>query len=116
MGTRSNTGLSARGHATLLILHDGHLSARCRFGEETFLEAGYSVLVVSRHGYGRTASMLDRRRLSSLFAWKACVVCPVSRRDAAKPDACRGSYAHPHVVAGEGSDHTAEAIQSFIRL
>jgi pimeloyl-ACP methyl ester carboxylesterase len=46
--------LERRGHATLLILHGGHMSARCRFGEETFLEAGYSVLVASRPGYGRT--------------------------------------------------------------
>jgi pimeloyl-ACP methyl ester carboxylesterase len=44
-----------RRHATVLILHGGHMSARCRFGEETFLEADYSVLVTSRPGYGRTA-------------------------------------------------------------
>jgi pimeloyl-ACP methyl ester carboxylesterase len=31
------------------------MSAQCRFGEETFIEAGYSVLVASRPGYGRTA-------------------------------------------------------------
>ena len=31
------------------------MSARCGLGEETFLEAGYSVLVTSRPGYGRTA-------------------------------------------------------------
>jgi pimeloyl-ACP methyl ester carboxylesterase len=47
--------LERRGHATVLILHGGHMSARCRFGEETFLEADYSVLVTSRPGYGRTA-------------------------------------------------------------
>jgi pimeloyl-ACP methyl ester carboxylesterase len=47
--------LERRGDATALILHGGHMSARCRFGEEGFLEAGYSVLVVSRPGYGRTA-------------------------------------------------------------
>jgi pimeloyl-ACP methyl ester carboxylesterase len=44
-----------RGRAAVLILHGGHMSARCRFGEETFLETGRSVLVVSRPGYGRTA-------------------------------------------------------------
>ena len=44
-----------RGGATVLILHGGHMSARCRFGEEIFLNAGYSVLVTSRPGYGRTA-------------------------------------------------------------
>lgn len=47
--------LQGRGDATALILHGGHMSARCQLGEETFLEAGYSVLVTSRPGYGRTA-------------------------------------------------------------
>jgi pimeloyl-ACP methyl ester carboxylesterase len=47
--------LERRGEATVLILHGGHMSARCRFGEETFLDADYSVLVASRPGYGRTA-------------------------------------------------------------
>jgi pimeloyl-ACP methyl ester carboxylesterase len=47
--------LERRGDTTALILHGGHMSAQCRFGEETFLEAGYSVLVTSRPGYGRTA-------------------------------------------------------------
>jgi pimeloyl-ACP methyl ester carboxylesterase len=47
--------LERRGDATALILHGGHMSARCRFGEETLLDAGYSVLITSRPGYGRTA-------------------------------------------------------------
>jgi pimeloyl-ACP methyl ester carboxylesterase len=47
--------LQRRGDATALILHGGHMSARCQFDEETFLENGYSVLVTSRPGYGRTA-------------------------------------------------------------
>ena len=47
--------LERAGERTALILHGGHMSARCQFGEETFLEAGYSVLVTSRPGYGRTA-------------------------------------------------------------
>jgi pimeloyl-ACP methyl ester carboxylesterase len=47
--------LERRGDVTVLILHGGHMSARCRFGEETFLRAGYSVLIPSRPGYGRTA-------------------------------------------------------------
>ena len=46
--------LERRGYATVLILHGGHMSTRCRFGEETFLDAGYPVLVTSRPGYGRT--------------------------------------------------------------
>jgi pimeloyl-ACP methyl ester carboxylesterase len=47
--------LERRRDATALILHGAHMSAQCRFGEETFIEAGYSVLVASRPGYGRTA-------------------------------------------------------------
>ena len=47
--------LERRGDTTALILHGGHMSVQCRFGEETFLKAGYSVLATSRPGYGRTA-------------------------------------------------------------
>jgi pimeloyl-ACP methyl ester carboxylesterase len=47
--------LERRGESTVLILHGRHMSARCQFGEDTFLDAGYSVLVTSRPGYGRTA-------------------------------------------------------------
>ena len=46
--------LQRRGGAAVLILHGGHMSACCRFGEEVFLETGYTVLVTSRPGYGRT--------------------------------------------------------------
>jgi pimeloyl-ACP methyl ester carboxylesterase len=46
--------LERRGESAVVILHGGHMSARCRFGEETYLDAGYSVLVASRPGYGRT--------------------------------------------------------------
>ena len=37
-----------------LILHGAHMSARCHFAEDAYLDAGCSVLVVSRPGYGRT--------------------------------------------------------------
>jgi pimeloyl-ACP methyl ester carboxylesterase len=47
--------LERRGDPAALILHGGHMSAQCRFGEETFLEADCSVLATSRPGYGRTA-------------------------------------------------------------
>lgn len=47
--------LKRRGAHTVLVLHGGHMSAHCRFGEEIFLDAGYTVLVTSRPGYGRTA-------------------------------------------------------------
>ena len=46
--------LQRRDGAAVLILHGGHMSACCRFGEEVFLETGYTVLVTSRPGYGRT--------------------------------------------------------------
>jgi pimeloyl-ACP methyl ester carboxylesterase len=32
------------------------MSAACRFGEETFLDAGLGVIAISRPGYGRTAT------------------------------------------------------------
>jgi pimeloyl-ACP methyl ester carboxylesterase len=44
------------GPQVALILHGGHMSAACRFGEETYLDAGLGVLTVSRPGYGRTAA------------------------------------------------------------
>jgi pimeloyl-ACP methyl ester carboxylesterase len=37
-----------------VVLHGGHMSASCRFGEEVYAAAGRAVLVVSRPGYGRT--------------------------------------------------------------
>jgi pimeloyl-ACP methyl ester carboxylesterase len=66
--------LERRGEATVLILHGGHMSARCRFGEETFLDADYSVVVASRPGYGRTALALGPRLQSSSFVWPVCAV------------------------------------------
>ena len=38
----------------VVILHGGHMSARCTLGEATYLELGRSALLVSRPGYGRT--------------------------------------------------------------
>ena len=39
---------------TVLIFHGGHLNAGLALGEEEFTAGGYSVLVPSRPGYGRT--------------------------------------------------------------
>ncbi len=39
---------------TVVLLHGGHMSAACRFAEESYRGAGWAVLVVSRPGYGRT--------------------------------------------------------------
>jgi pimeloyl-ACP methyl ester carboxylesterase len=48
--------LAGEGATGAVILHGGHMSASCRFAEETFLDAGLGVLVASRPGYGRTAA------------------------------------------------------------
>jgi pimeloyl-ACP methyl ester carboxylesterase len=71
--------LERRGYATVLILHSGHISTRCRFGEETFLDAGYSVLVTSRPGYGRTeVGAGPSARPNSWFDWQVCVGYSIS--------------------------------------
>ncbi|WP_232376104.1 alpha/beta fold hydrolase [Amycolatopsis aidingensis] len=43
-----------RGGSTVVMLHGGHMHAGLALGEQTFADAGYSVLVPSRPGYGRT--------------------------------------------------------------
>lgn len=43
-----------RGGPTVLICHGGHMRAELMLGEDLFTEAGYSVLIPSRPGYGRT--------------------------------------------------------------
>lgn len=39
---------------TVVVFHGGHMHAGVALGEKPFVEAGYSVLVPSRPGYGRT--------------------------------------------------------------
>lgn len=46
--------LDERGADTVVVLHGGHMNAGLALGEDVFLDAGYSVLVPSRPGYGRT--------------------------------------------------------------
>ncbi len=46
--------LERRGDATVVVFHGGHHRAGLALGEEVFADAGYSVLVPSRPGYGRT--------------------------------------------------------------
>jgi pimeloyl-ACP methyl ester carboxylesterase len=46
--------LDRRGPACVLLLHGGHMYAGLALGEELFAELGYTVLVPSRPGYGRT--------------------------------------------------------------
>ncbi|WP_243867009.1 alpha/beta fold hydrolase [Actinophytocola oryzae] len=43
-----------RGGATVVVLYGGHMHAGLALGEDVFVDAGYSVLVPSRPGYGRT--------------------------------------------------------------
>lgn len=44
--------LENRGGATVLVFHGGHVRAGLASGEEVFTDAGCSVLVPSRPGYG----------------------------------------------------------------
>jgi len=46
--------LERRGPQTVVVFHGGHMHAGVALGEDPFLERGYSVLVPSRPGYGRT--------------------------------------------------------------
>jgi pimeloyl-ACP methyl ester carboxylesterase len=46
--------LERRGPACVLLCHGGHVRAGLALGEELFGELGYTVLVPSRPGYGRT--------------------------------------------------------------
>ncbi|WP_227998869.1 alpha/beta fold hydrolase [Nocardia australiensis] len=43
-----------RGSTTVVVFHGGHMNAGLALGEDVFVDAGYSVLVPSRPGYGRT--------------------------------------------------------------
>ena len=70
--------LERRGDTTALILHGGHMSVQCRFGEETFLKAGYSVLATPVLDMAERPSARDRQRRSSPSAWQDCVACWVS--------------------------------------
>ncbi|MFI9561580.1 alpha/beta fold hydrolase [Nonomuraea endophytica] len=51
---RLEGSLEGRDHRTVLVLHGGHLRAGLALGEEVFADAGFTVLVPSRPGYGRT--------------------------------------------------------------
>jgi pimeloyl-ACP methyl ester carboxylesterase len=46
--------LDRRGDEVVLVFHGGHMRAGLALGEEVFAAAGYTVLVPSRPGYGRT--------------------------------------------------------------
>ncbi len=42
------------GPRTVLVFRGGHMSSGVRLGEDYFLDAGYTVVIVSRPGYGGT--------------------------------------------------------------
>jgi pimeloyl-ACP methyl ester carboxylesterase len=46
--------LERRGEAVVVVFHGGHVRAGLALGEEVFAAAGYTILVPSRPGYGRT--------------------------------------------------------------
>jgi len=47
--------LARRGPRLAVLFHGGHLRAELQFAQESFVDAGWSVLHVSRPGYGGTA-------------------------------------------------------------
>ncbi|HEX6232805.1 MAG TPA: alpha/beta hydrolase [Jiangellaceae bacterium] len=46
--------LDQRGDATVVVFHGGHMNAGLALGEDVFIDLGYTVLVPSRPGYGKT--------------------------------------------------------------
>lgn len=42
------------GSGTVLVFHGGHMRAQLALGEDVFTDAGFTVLIPSRPGYGRT--------------------------------------------------------------
>ncbi|MFF5264899.1 alpha/beta fold hydrolase [Actinomadura viridis] len=46
--------LERHGPGTVVMLHGGHMRADLPLGEEVFARAGFSILALSRPGYGRT--------------------------------------------------------------
>ncbi|MER6944244.1 hypothetical protein ABT294_09495 [Nonomuraea sp. NPDC000554] len=46
--------LERRDQAAIIIFHGGHMRAGLALGKEVFSAAGYTVLVPSRPGYGKT--------------------------------------------------------------
>jgi pimeloyl-ACP methyl ester carboxylesterase len=65
--------LDRRGPACVLLCHGGHMRAGLALGEELFAEHGYTVLVPSRPGYGRTP--LRTGRSPAGFADVAAELC-----------------------------------------
>jgi pimeloyl-ACP methyl ester carboxylesterase len=87
------------------VCHGGHMHAGLALGEELFAELGYSVLVPSRPGYGRTP--LRTGRAPAGFADAAAELCgqlgigrlaAVVGVSAGGPTAVTLAARHPHLV------------------
>jgi pimeloyl-ACP methyl ester carboxylesterase len=65
--------LDRREKDTVLVFHGGHLNAGLALGEDVYVDGGYSVLVPSRPGYGRTP--LTTGRTAGGFADVARSLC-----------------------------------------
>jgi pimeloyl-ACP methyl ester carboxylesterase len=97
--------LDRRGPACVLLCHGGHMHAGLALGEELFAELGYTVLVPSRPGYGRTP--LRTGRSPAGFADAAAELCgrlgigrlaAVVGVSAGGPTAVTMAARHPHLV------------------
>ena len=79
--------IERRGGAAVLILHGGHMSARCRFGEETFLASGQSLLCLPPDMAEHLGAGLGRvRHPRPVAAGLAEQVCCVALVGAEPPD------------------------------
>ncbi|MFF0130375.1 alpha/beta fold hydrolase [Streptomyces mirabilis] len=65
--------LDRRGPATVVILYGGHMRAELALGEEVFAQAGCSILVPSRPGYGATP--ISTGRSQGGFADVSAALC-----------------------------------------
>jgi predicted alpha/beta hydrolase family esterase len=101
--------LERRGVSTVLILHGGHMSAQCRFGEETFLDAAPTDVTSD---VAQPTLILATRNDGAVSFDHAQYLA------ATLPDPTLVEVHTPiHLLwLGEGSDHTTAAMQSFIRL
>lgn len=94
------------GGPTVLICHGGHLRAGIVLGEDLFTDAGYTVLVPSRPGYGRTplpagSSVADFTDLVAQLCERLGIthVAAVVGISAGGPSAVTMAARHPGLVA-----------------
>jgi pimeloyl-ACP methyl ester carboxylesterase len=97
--------LERRNPPTVLVLPGGHMRAGLALGEEVFADAGYTIVVPSRPGYGRTP--LATGTSPDGFADAAAELChrlgieglaAVVGQSASGPTAVAMAARHPHLV------------------